>query len=84
MGFSINGDISAFTLINSQYNKEELAKVEIFFILLCTYHEVFPNTKNNRIVYQGSSFDDLALVRRAQQLGFEFQSKRFGTLYIRN
>ena len=85
---SINGDFSAFEMIKNinakgreRIDKEKLEK---FFLLLCTCHDVFPDTKSGKIEYQGASPDDIALVRGAQQLGIEFQRKEYGSLYVKN
>ena len=88
---SINGDMTAYDLLSGNinlskkfYTKEDKIKVDKFFKLLCICHEVFPHYHNKKIEYQGASPDDIALVRGAQQLGYEFQKKSFNNLIIKN
>ena len=85
---TINGDYKAFyKLANKPYNedeKEDKEKLNLFFILLSTCHEVFPEKDDKQIKYQGSSPDDLALVKGAQQLGYEFQEKNFNMIKVHN
>ena len=85
---TINGDYKAYhKLANKPYNedeKEDKEKLNLFFILLSTCHEVFPEKDGNKIKYQGSSPDDLALVKGAQQIGYEFQEKNFNEIKIHN
>ena len=51
---------------------------------LSTCHDVFPENENGNIIYQGSSPDDIALVKGAQQLGYEFIEKNFTTIKVYN
>ena len=86
--FSINGDLSAYDILvsttdNGKINRDKKA-IELFFYLLCTCHEVFPVIKNKKIIYHGAYPDDIALVKGAQQLGFEFHSKNYNTISIKN
>ena len=72
---------------NKPYNedeKEDKEKLNLFFILLSTCHEVFPEKDGNKIKYQGSSPDDIALVKGAQQLGYEFIEKNFTNIKVYN
>ena len=55
-----------------------------FFNLLALCHAVFPEKTDRGILYQGSSPDDVALVQGASQMGFEFASKDFNDLTLRN
>ena len=97
--YSINGDMSAYELLigaiknsNEQQEissdpyivKKEKIWVERFFLLLCVCNEVFPTLKNDKICYQSTSPDDIALVKGAQQLGFEFQYRNYNNLTIKN
>ena len=80
--FSINGDMSAYELLtaNSQNEKQDINSndknnilkdkicVERFFLLICSCNDVYPTIKNDKICYQSTSPDDIALVRGAQQL----------------
>ena len=87
---SINGDMTAYEVLtgkiigNGIYSTEDQKKIDMFFLLLCTCHEVFPEFNNGKLNYKGASPDDIALVKGAQQLGYEFQSKNFNTLLIKN
>ena len=97
--YSINGDMSAYELLigatkNSNEKqeicsdphivKQEKIWVERFFLLLCVCNEVFPTLKEDKICYQSTSPDDIALVKGAQQLGFEFQYRNYNNLTIKN
>lgn len=84
--FTINGDISASKKITSN-NKGDLRDkqmLEDFFNLLALCHNVFPEVTDKGIVYQGSSPDDIALVKGAQQLGIEYITKDFSSMQIKN
>ena len=96
--FSINGDMSAYELLtgNNQNEKQEInikeknninkdrICVERFFLLICVCNDVYPTIKNDKICYQSTSPDDTALVRGAQQLGYEFQIRDYSNLIIKN
>ena len=93
--FSINGDMSAYELltkINQNENNDwdinnfetDKISVERFFILICVCNDVFPTLKDDKIVYQSTFPDDIALVKGAQQLGYEFQARNFSSLSIKN
>ena len=97
--FSINGDMSAYELltgaiklhkgnqeVNLDHNaiKKQQIFVERFFLLLCTCNEVFPTVKEDKICYQSTFPDDIALVKGAQQLGYEFQNRNYSNLSIKN
>ena len=86
--FSINGDMQAYkTLISKPKNEDERIEREIldmYFILLSTCHDVFPEKDKENIKYQGSSPDDIALVKGAQQLGYEFIEKNFTNIKVFN
>lgn len=90
--FTINGDNRIYNkllnneTVNDLFNpsKLETNKIEDFFYLLTLCHSVFPEKTDRGIVYQGSSPDDIAMVKGAQQLGFEFSSKDFNDIYIFN
>jgi len=84
--FTINGDTSAKEKILSE-NLDDLKdkiKLSEFFTLLALCHSVFPEKTDKGILYQGSSPDDIALVKGAQQLGVEFASKEFNDLLVTN
>ena len=86
--FSINGDMEAYKLLkNIPKNENERIEreiLEMFFILLSTCHDVFPEKDEENIIYQGSSPDDIALVKGAQQLGYEFIEKNFTNIKVYN
>ena len=96
--FSINGDMSAYELFTakSQNGKQDINNndknnilkdkicVERFFLLICSCNDVYPTIKNDKICYQSTSPDDIALVRGAQQLGYEFQIRDYNNLIIKN
>ena len=97
--FSINGDMSAYETLSGLITKDNCKKeinmdeksikkeqiwIERFFVLICVCNEVFPNLKNDKICYQSTSPDDIALVKGAQQLGFEFQYRNYSQIFIKN
>ena len=95
--FSINGDMSAYQLltgtnlngnqeINIDENIIEKDKISLdrFFLLLCVCNDVFPTIKDDKIIYQSTFPDDIALVRGAQQLGYEFKVRNYNNLMIKN
>jgi magnesium-transporting ATPase (P-type) len=55
-----------------------------FFNLIALCHSVFPEKTDKGIIYQGSSPDDVALVKGAAQIGIKFISKDFNELKIYN
>ena len=93
--FSINGDMSAYELLTKKkqngkhdsyknsFEKDKIS-VERFFILICVCNDVFPTIKEDKICYQSTFPDDIALVKGAQQLGYEFQIRNFSNLTIKN
>ena len=95
--FSINGDMSAYELLTkiNQNGKQEINLneknyindkicVDRFFLLICVCNDVFPTVKDDKIIYQSTFPDDIALVRGAQQLGYEFQIRNYNNLTIKN
>jgi phospholipid-transporting ATPase len=85
--FTINGDVHLVKKLKSteKEDMEEQPKIEEFLYLLSLCHAVFPEvSKDNTIVYQGASPDDIALVKGAQQIGVEFVKKDFDDMIIQN
>lgn len=84
--FTVNGDISISKKILSNEDDDRKDKESLinFFYLLTLCHSVFPEKTDRGIIYQGSSPDDVALVQGAKQLGFEFLSKEYDDLIIKN
>lgn len=97
--FTINGDVTAFNKMQGSHsgsnvgiggqgvisaNAQDKQKLEDFFYLLSLCHSVFPEKTDKGIIYQGSSPDDIALVKGAQQLGIEFANKDFSDLTVVN
>ena len=95
--FSINGDMSAYELLsgtnlngNQKINIDEniiekdKISVERFFLLICVCNDVFPTIKDDKIIYQSTFPDDIALVKGAQQLGYEFKVRNYNNLMIKN
>ena len=83
--FTINGDKSAYDLLKSQEsNDDDKEKINNFFTNLSLCHSVFPETTDKGIDYQGSSPDDIALVKGAAQFGYTFDSKDFNKITIKN
>jgi len=63
---------------------EELERKERFFISLCLCHKLIPVSNDDIIEYKGESMDEIALVKGAQRLGFEFRSREYNELNIFN
>ena len=95
--FSINGDMSAYELLTKVNQNEKQDKtgcennyeddkisVNRFFLLICVCNDVFPTIKDDKIIYQSTFPDDIALVKGAQQLGYEFQLRNYNNLVIKN
>ena len=83
--FTINGDTRIEKRLRSTDPDEEEEKklLENFILLLALCHDVFPEkNKNDEIIYQGASPDEISLVKGAQQLGYEYQSKNFSEIKI--
>ena len=95
--YSINGDMSAYELLSGlkqngmqgiKIDEDSIEKdkicVDRFFLLICTCNDVFPTIKEDKIIYQSTFPDDIALVRGAQQLGYEFKLRNYNILTIKN
>ena len=84
--FSINGDLSLVKKLrmNSSEGKKDKRKIEDFLYILAVCHDIFPEEKNGEIIYQGSSPDEVSLVKGAANLGFVYKSKNNGELTIEN
>jgi len=95
--FSINGDMSAYELLTGlnqngiQNNnikekdvKNDRISVERFFLLICVCNDVFPTLKDEKICFQSTFPDDIALVKGAQQFGYEFHNRNYSNLTIIN
>lgn len=84
--FTINGDPVAYEILNNNNSSPEAKrKIDDYFTLLSLCHSVFPEqTESAGINYQGSSPDDIALVKGAAQFGYVFEAKDFGRLTISN
>ena len=84
--FSINGDLSLVKKLrmDSSETKKDRQKIEDFLYILAVCHEIFPEEKNGEIIYQGSSPDEVSLVKGAANLGFVYKSKSNGELTIEN
>jgi phospholipid-transporting ATPase len=63
---------------------EELERKERFFISICLCHKLLPISNENIIEYKGESMDEIALVKGAQRLGFEYRSREYNELNIFN
>ena len=83
--FTINGDRRIYKKLISDDpdDLEDKQSLEDFILLLTLCHSIFPELgKNNIIEYQGASPDDIALVKGAQQLGYEYTTKEFSLMTI--
>ena len=87
MQFTVNGDRRIERRLRSTDPSDETTKNEIerFFQILSLCHSVFPEVnKEGKIVYQGASPDEISLVKGAQQMGFEYVSKQFNEITIKD
>jgi phospholipid-transporting ATPase len=84
--FTINGDTHLVNkILNPNEDIVEKSSILEFLRLLSTCHAVFPEIgKEKKTIYQGASPDDIALVKGAQQIGFEFAKKEFDDLIVEN
>ena len=84
--FSINGDLRVIKKLqtNTSEEKRERRKIEEFLYILAVCHDIFPEEKKGEIIYQGSSPDEVSLVKGAALLGFKYKSKNNGELTIEN
>jgi phospholipid-transporting ATPase len=87
--FTINGDIGINKKLKSEDKNDLVDKKMIydFLYLLSLCHAVFPEEDKvvkEKIIYQGASPDDIALVKGAQQIGIEFVSKDYTKLSVKN
>ena len=85
--YSINGDLRVVKKLktNSSDEKRERRKIEEFLYILAVCHDIFPEEQKenkNEIVYQGSSPDEVSLVKGAALLGYKYKSKNNGELTI--
>ena len=82
--FTINGDLRVVKKLRSNLpeDKKDQKKIMNFLYILTTCHDIFPEEENGEIIYQGSSPDEVSLVKGASLLGVKFKSKIKGELYI--
>ena len=85
--FSINGDLRIVKKLQntSSEEKRERRKIEEFLYILAVCHDIFPEEKKENkgeIIYQGSSPDEVSLVKGAALLGYKYKSKDNGELTI--
>ena len=86
---SINGDMRIYYRLKNESQNIDIDSdknmISDFFYLLTLCHACFPELgKDNKIIYQGASPDDIALVKGAQQMGFEYIEKEFSEITIKN
>lgn len=85
--FTINGDTRIVKKLKSveQSDAEDRNAIESFFYLLALCHSVFPEfNKEGKLIYQGASPDEISLVKGAQQIGYEYTSKDFSEMTIKD
>ena len=81
----MNGDPRAFHILASPYATPDKKAVLDFFTLLAVCHTVMPefDPVKNKLKYQASSPDELALVEGALKMGFEFLERTSSAVKIR-
>ena len=85
--FTINGDTRLVKKLKSTdpADLEDKQAIESFFYLLSLCHSVFPEfDKEGKLIYEGASPDEISLVKGAQQLGYEYTSKEFSEMTIKD
>ena len=82
--FTINGDLRIEKKLRSNLPEDEKDKKKIinFLYILSVCHDIFPEDNDGEITYQGSSPDEVSLVKGASLLGFTYKSKIKGVLTI--
>ena len=82
--FAINGDLKIDKKLRSKLPEDEKGKkkIENFLYILSVCHDIFPEEDESEIIYQGSSPDEVSLVKGASLLGFTYKSKIKGVLTI--
>ena len=82
--FTINGDLRVIKKLKSilPEDKKDKKKLTEFLYILTVCHDVFPEVNNDEIIYQGSSPDEVSLIKGAALLGFKYKSKTKGVLLI--
>jgi len=83
--YNVNGDARAFQLLANPYPSPDKKAVIDFFTLLAVCHTVMPEFDpiKNKLKYQASSPDELALVEGAVKMGFEFLERTSSAVKIR-
>jgi len=83
--YNVNGDPRAFHILASPYATPDKKAVLDFFTLLAVCHTVMPEFDpiKNKLKYQASSPDELALVEGALKMGFEFLERTASAVKIR-
>ena len=82
--FTINGDLRVVKKLRSNLpeDKKDQKKIMNFLYILTVCHDIFPEEENGEIIYQGSSPDEVSLVKGASLLGVKFKKKIKGELFI--
>ena len=82
--FSVNGDLRIIKKLKSALHEDKKDKKKLmeFLYILTVCHDVFPEVNNDEIIYQGSSPDEVSLIKGAALLGFKYKSKTKGVLLI--
>ncbi len=84
--FTINGDLRVHKKLKSNLVEDEKDKKKLseFLFILSVCHDIFPEENDGEITYQGSSPDEVSLVKGAALLGFKYKSKINGELLIQD
>jgi len=85
--YTINGDLRILKKLQTTTSdeKRDRRKIEEFLYILAVCHDIFPEEKKENkgeIIYQGSSPDEVSLVKGAALLGYKYKSKNNGELTI--
>ena len=85
--YSINGDLRIVKKLKNNISdeKRERKKIEDFLYILSVCHDIFPEENKEQkgeIIYQGSSPDEISLVKGAALLGYKYKSKNNGEIVV--
>jgi phospholipid-transporting ATPase len=64
------------------HEKKEKEVIDEFLTLLAVCHTVIPEIRDEKMVYQASSPDEVALVAGAELLGYQFHVSLYGLLLL--
>lgn len=80
---SVNGETKPYEILMSKSEKNvDKIKIRDFFMALATCHSAYAQHKANKVIFQSSSPDEVALLEGASQMGFKFTNKTSSSIEI--